>query len=62
MAALAPAGSMNKIVLMYCTYRYAALYEISYGRKRTAEVTKGLQGPMRMAKVTGHRLRSQKSC
>ena len=36
MAALAPAGSMNKIVL---TYRYAALYEISYGRKRTAEVT-----------------------
>ena len=39
MAALAPAGSMNKIVLMYCTYRYAALYEISYGRKRTAEVT-----------------------
>ena len=57
MAAPAPAGSFKK----NCTYpyQYAALYEISLGHKRTAEVTEELQGPMKMAKVTRGRLRSQ---
>ena len=59
MAAPAPAGSMKNNCTYLHTYRYAALYEISLGHKRTAEVTEELQGPMKMAKVTRGRLRSQ---